>query len=255
MKLSVIIPAKNEEFRIFETLVNLYFLLSRSFSAIDFEVIIVLNNCTDRTLEKVQLMKKDLKMERLIIYDIGQAKGKGEAILFGFQKARGEYVAFYDADGSCDYRKVVEMYHYMRKDVDIDTLITDRYHPGSRIRRKTPGLRELFGRMFNALTRILFLHSYNDTQCGLKMFKKEVIGQVVHQIRSKSWTFDLELILLIKIYGYKIKNIPLDWTYKKGSTFKILQAIFVVCKELVVLFFTFYYRLLRLKLNHFYKKR
>src|SRR3989338_11218414 len=97
IKISIVIPAYNEEKRIGRTMDRFFKVLPNWFGK-NFEIIIVLNGCRDKTLDIVKALCE--KYQNLRFKNFEQALGKGTAIVEGFKIAKGEYVSFIDADGA-----------------------------------------------------------------------------------------------------------------------------------------------------------
>lgn len=232
-ELTVVIPAYNEEKRIGKTLkqVGEYFAAQKT----DVEVLIVVNNTTDRT---VDIIKKLQNKYPFIKYtNIKKVIGKGGALSVGFRKSTGKYVAFMDADGASSIAQLNKLYRKISENDNIDVVIASRYAKGARI-NDLPMSRRILSRLFNIVTRILFALPYEDTQCGLKIFKKEYAHSLSKMIISKKWTIDLNLLLLSKYLGLNVVSVPIIWSEKGNSTLNVKKAF----KEVAV-------ELYRLKLN------
>ena len=78
--------------------------------------------------------------------------------------------------------------------------------------------------MLNMLTNALFGLGIHDTQCGAKIFKKEVIEKIMPSMRSTGFEFDIEMLWRIKRAGYSIKEVPIIWRGKKDSRFSMLET-------------------------------
>lgn len=228
--LTIVIPAYNEEKRIENTLTKVGDYFSKRI--IDIEVLIVVNNTTDNT---VDIIKKLQKKYPFIKYtNIHKAIGKGGALSVGFRKATGEYVAFMDADGASSVAQLNKLYRKILRNDDIDIVIADRYNEDSRI-NDLPFYRKVFSRLFNVITRFVFGLPYSDTQCGLKIFKAEYAKKFSKMIISRKWTIDLNLLLLAKRLDLNVISVPIIWSEKGNSTLNIRKALKEVVKELFVL--------------------
>ena len=215
MKLSLIIPAYNEEKRISKTL-EIYkrFLDSKK---LDYEIIVVLNGCKDDTQKIVdRFVNKNLRM---LVYE--KAIGKGGAIIEGLKQANGDYIGFVDADAATlpeEYFKLIEL-------IDkYEGVIASRYCKDAKILQKQPLSRRIASRAFNLLIRILFGLNFSDTQCGAKLFKKNVIKQIVPKLGITKWSFDIDLLYLMKKNKFKIKEIPTVWSEPGESKLKVFKT-------------------------------
>lgn len=214
IKISIVIPAYNEEKRIRKagTLDD----YGKFFSVKNAEIIVVLNNCTDNTIRVVKEYEKKYKIIRHI--DLGKRQGKGTAIIEGFRGAKGELIGFADADNSTSAR---EFYKLIEGIKDYDGAIASRYIRGSKT--ETSVKRRIISATFNFLVRSMFFIPYRDTQCGAKLFRKAAAKKIVEGMIVTNWAMDIDMLYKAKIYGYRIKEIPVTWTEEKGSRLNIIK--------------------------------
>lgn len=212
-KLSIIVPAWNEEKRIRHTLSKLlkFFREDR----IMVELIIVTDGCTDDTPRIVRNFKK--KYGQIIHLNPSERLGKGGAIIKGFEIASGKIIGFIDADGSTSLRSIKKMIKILQSDERLAGVIASRWINGSKIYKHEPFTRKIASRVFNFVVRILFHFHFRDTQCGAKFFKKNVVKEVLPELGLTDWAFDVELLYRIHKKRFKIKEIPVEWKYKSGS--------------------------------------
>ncbi|HIH14102.1 MAG TPA: glycosyltransferase [Nanoarchaeota archaeon] len=212
MKLSLVIPAYNEERRIGKTIVSYHDYFSRHIP--DFEFIFVIEG-TDDTLNIVKACaEKDARIR--YIYS-GKRLGKGGAIIEGFKIATGDLVGFVDADGST----LPMAFHDIVKAVEAgqDCAIASRKVKGARLIKKEPLLQRIGSRGFNALVRTLFLLPVKDTQCGAKILSRKALNAVLPELGITEFAFDIDLLFRIHKKGFKIKEIPTVWESKAGGQF------------------------------------
>ena len=167
MKLSVVIPAKNEEKRIREFLLEICLELDNNNLSQSSEILIIVNNSNDNTIEVIKGVQT--QYPNVSYLDVPHAIGKGGAVALGFKKARGEYIAFIDADGSSSAKELMNLFKLLSSEDRLDLVIASRYFPGSRIIGELPWSRKLYSRIINLITRVVFGLTYFDTQCGLKV--------------------------------------------------------------------------------------
>src|SRR3989344_7811527 len=175
MKLSIIIPAYNEETRIGKTLENYTSFFNKNLK--NYEIIVVLNGCVDNTLEIVNKIAN--KNKTLKILEFKEKIGKGGAIKEGFKLAKGDLIGFVDADSSTSPEEFLKLYNNIS---DYDGIIASRWMKGSVISKKQPFLRIIFGRVFNFIVNALFGFHYKDTQCGAKLFRKQAVEKIINNI-------------------------------------------------------------------------
>lgn len=214
--LAIIIPARNEEKRIGETVRDYlaYFTtLSKSKKIDSFKIIVVLNDCSDSTLEVVQ--KFSGKHLEILNFTKG---GKGFAVIEGFKYALAKqytHIGFTDADMST---RPEEFYRLFRKINSHGGVIASRYISGAVLSPPNTILRILASRIYNFFIRSLLFIPYRDTQCGAKIFTRTALQAVVAHIGMTRWAFDIELLYLLHRKGVKILEVPTVWSNKDYST-------------------------------------
>ena len=219
MKLSIIIPAHNEEKRIGRTL-NEYCKFLRNRKQ-DFEILVVLNACRDNTLSVVKKYKKKFKEISFLNFKQG---GKGFAIIEGFKdalKRNNDLIGFADADMATPPMSFYELIENIN---NYDGIIASRYVKGSIVKPKQPFIRILASRVFNILVRSLFLFNYRDTQCGGKLFKRRVIEDVIDKFSISQWAFDIDLLYNVNKSRFRIKEFPIFWRDVGGSKINLKKA-------------------------------
>lgn len=225
IKVTIIIPAFNEEKRIGKTLVSYsnYFEKLKTMVKIDYEILIVINNTTDRTEE---IVKSYQKLNKKIKYLNFKQKGKGFAVIQGFKEAlRGgnNLIGFVDADMSTSPE---EFYKLIKNIKNFDGVIASRWKPGAIIKTKQTVLRRVTSKGFNFLVRSILFLPYKDTQCGAKLFKREPLHKIVDSLGSTQWAFDIDLLYKLKKNKFYIREIPTVWEDRAGSTINLLKTPF-----------------------------
>jgi glycosyltransferase involved in cell wall biosynthesis len=219
MKLSIVIPAYNEEKRISPTLGKYYRFLKKKFKN-SFEIIVVPNNCKDNTLQVVQKFAKGKKQVRVI--NIPYYVGKGGAVMTGFKEAKGDYIGFTDADGSTRVEEFLKLYDNRN---NFDGIISSRKVKGAKVCPKRTLKQDLSSWIFNKIVRILFRLKYKDTQCGAKLFKKSVAKFFAKVSKEHGWIFDVELLCLARKKRFRILEYPINWTDCEGSVLYLPDQI------------------------------
>lgn len=214
-KLSVVIPAHNEETRLPKTLPQvLAHLDSREYNS---EVVLVDSGSQDRTAEIGRSFADAREDFRLITAD---RPGKGLAVQKGMLAATGEYRFICDADLSMPIDQVDRFFPPQLEDVDI--AIASRELKDS-VRYDEPAYRHLIGRAFNTLVRLLAIPNIQDTQCGFKCFRAEVAEDLFRVQQLEGWTFDVELLFVAQKRGYRIAEVAIPWYYFPGSRVRIVR--------------------------------
>jgi glycosyltransferase involved in cell wall biosynthesis len=223
--LSVVIPAYNEAHRILDTLGQVIrFLGSRSYS---WEVVIVDDGSTDGTAELVSDFASrcgNLRLVRL------PHRGKGWAVKHGMLDSAGCYCFLCDADLSMPIEQVER---FLPPQLDgVDIAIGSREAPGSR-RIGEPARRHTMGRLFNSLVRFLAVPGLDDTQCGFKCFRGQVVAELFQQQTLDGFAFDVELLFLARRSGMKIREVSIDWYYREQSKVRPLQDAYAMTRDLL----------------------
>lgn len=208
--LSVIIPAYNEEKRLPQTLekVNRY-LRSKNYS---YEVIIVDDGSTDKTVDVVQKLILDWKNFRLIGYS--QNQGKGFAVKTGMLVAKGMWRLFMDADNSTDIKELDKLFEFVG---DYQVIIGSRYLNKSSIKVRQKLSRRLFSRFGNIALQNMFRLNLRDTQCGFKLYSSESCEKIFSKLTTSHWIFDVETLVIANHLGHKTKEVPIIWSDAKIS--------------------------------------
>lgn len=212
-KVSIIIPAHNEEKRIERMLNNYipYFQDLKKRKVLDFEFIIVLNACKDNTQGVVE--KCRTREVKTLCFERG---GKGFATIEGFKEAlRGDadLISYVDADMSTPPNA---FYGLIRNIKNSDGVIANRWDKRSKVNPQTL-FRKIMSRSFNFIARSLFLLPYKDTQCGAKIFRRELIKKIYRKVGASEMGFDVDLLFYARRENAKIKSIPTEWDDEKGS--------------------------------------
>lgn len=240
--LSIVIPAYNEERRIGKTL-DYVSLFLRS-QKIEFEIIVVTNNCTDNTVLLLDKIKKE-SIPELINIDIPReglvGNMKGYAVSVGMRKAQGDYHLFIDADNATTFENVMIFIDYIKNGFDV--VIGSRYVKSSFIVKKQPLYRVVLSRMSNILIQAVLLPGIYDTQCGFKMFSRKASEVIFSKTTVNGWGSDLEMLAIARIFKFKIKEAPVKWEAQDESTVRshafihTLKELFIIKKKVCTKFY------------------
>ncbi|WKZ24201.1 MAG: glycosyltransferase [Candidatus Dojkabacteria bacterium] len=241
MKFSLIIPAKNEEKRIVLPLLDYYNALQQRFGNGQFEIIIVVNNTTDRTVSLLKSLTSILRANEIKIFDIGNAESKGRSVLYGLKKAKGDIVGFTDADGSYKSQEVLKFYRKLVTS-EADAIIPNRYSKKSVFTGHLPIMRKIYSRFFNLLVRFLLGLSHKDTQGGLKLFRKTAVKKVLPSVATFGWTFDVSILHQFKLHDYTVKESAIEWTHYDGGSVNFVNTASNIIRELYLLTVSHYTR-------------
>ncbi len=212
--LSIIIPAHNEETRLPRALGQAFAFLEHQGYA--FEVVVVENASSDRTLEVAQEHTRNRPNLRVLHED---QPGKGRAIRRGMLESHGEYRFFADVDFSMPAE---EINRFLPPACDCDIAIASREAAGA-VRYNEPPYRHFTGRVFNFFIRTLVLPGLQDTQCGFKCFHGAVADDIFRYMTLPGWSFDVELLAIARRRGYTITEIGIPWYFNADSKVNILR--------------------------------
>jgi dolichol-phosphate mannosyltransferase len=204
MKLSVVIPAYNEEKTIAKCVEELRHTL-RDKHHLQYEIIVVNDNSTDATQEMVQAeMKCDPAIRMVTRTPPG---GFGRAVRSGLEAVQGDIVVIYMADLSDDPEDVVAYYHKLRE--GYDCVFGSRFIKGSQV-ANYPRLKLVINRIVNRSIQILFWTRFNDLTNAFKAYRTSVIREC-GPYRSSHFNITLEMSLGALIRGYHIAQLPIRW--------------------------------------------
>jgi len=185
--LSIIIPAYNEEKKIKNDITRAFNFFKKE--NINGEVIISTDGVTDNTNKIVKRLQK--KYINLTLLSKKHKIGKGMAIKKGVEKAIGKYIMFADA-GYCVPFNFIKIGIKTLQNGN-DCAIASRACKASKIKRKQPLYRQLGSKMFGIIVRNLLgiPKHIKDTQCGFKIYKKNVAKQIFKKLKTDSFMFDI----------------------------------------------------------------
>ena len=86
-----------------------------------------------------------------------------------------------------------------------------------------PRYRHFGGRGINFIIQLLALPGLNDTQCGFKCFRADVVNAIFPLQRMRFWSFDVELLFIARRLGYRVREIPIDWYYHPETKVNALR--------------------------------
>jgi glycosyltransferase involved in cell wall biosynthesis len=221
--LSIIVPAYNEEKRIGKMLsaYSDYFENLRINRRIEYQILVVINNTTDKTVDVVESVR--MKNERIGYLNL-RPGGKGFAVLEGFKESlRGnfEYVGFVDADMATPPEEFWRLFVNLR---EYDGIIADRYLRGSKIYPPVTFARLFARRLFNFAIRSMLLLPFGDTQCGAKIFRRKAVESVLESLSMSKWAFDVDLLYNLRKKGFRIRAWPTNWHDREYSKINFWQA-------------------------------
>ncbi len=213
---SLIIPAWNEERRLPAALDQYIPLLEGS--KLPFEVIVVADGVTDKTIEvAAHYSKRGVRVLRF-----GTKLGKGGAIIEGFKNARYDLVGFLDADAPVTPQDLSRMLSLLSI---ADGAIASRWVNGSSGESTEPLSRRFFSRIWNLMVRGILGLSVYDSQCGAKFFRREAVLKILPEVTLTNWAFDVSLLFHLERAGLTIEEVPVNWNVDFDTKMQLEKAV------------------------------
>ena len=217
MYLSIVIPAYNEEGRIGTSLTEIYsFLKKRNY---DFEIIVVDDGSKDKTLNLLSEYSQNIP--NLIVLKNESNQGKGFSVKKGVLNSKGDIILYTDADLSTPIEELDKLIYWLDEGYLIS--IGSRDLPESQVNRHQAWYRELMGKIFNRIIRLILNLDYHDTQCGFKCFRNDAALEIFKGLRLCGFSFDVEMLFVAKHRGIKVKEVPVRWYNSPESKVEIIR--------------------------------
>jgi dolichyl-phosphate beta-glucosyltransferase len=217
LQYSIVIPAYNESRRIVPTLNRVLTYLAEQ--GWDAELIVVNDGSRDDTAEIVRRFAEKNPMMGLL--ENPGNRGKGYSVRNGMLNARGDVLLFSDADLSSPIEEAAKLLQAIANGADV--AIGSRWMNAELQTERQPLYRQLFGRLFNLILRVVLGLKYKDTQCGFKAFTSRAAHAIFPLQRIERWGFDPELIFLAQKQGFKVVEVPVQWAHDEKTTLSPLR--------------------------------
>lgn len=214
---SIIIPAYNEGARLGATLDRvLAYVADKGWDA---EILAVNDGSRDSTADLIRTYAG--KNPRLHLLENPGNRGKGYSVRNGMLHAQGEVLLFSDADLSSPIEEAEKLFAALAGGADI--AIGSRWLRSDLQTQRQPLYRQLFGRIFNLLLRIILGLNFKDTQCGFKAFNRKAANTIFPLQKIERWGFDPELLYLGRRFRFKIVEVPVAWAHSEGTRISPLR--------------------------------
>jgi dolichyl-phosphate beta-glucosyltransferase len=202
--LSVVIPVYNDQEALLPTIGAMAAFITEF--GLPWELIIADDGSTDWTVP----LAEDLPLVNVRVLKAERKRGKGSAVRRGMLAAEGDYILFADADNATPIEELPSL---------LDAMILEEYDIAVGSRREVKrGLCRLLNAALRACVRVGLNVRVKDTQCGFKLFKREVASALYTRQTLTGFTFDLELLYLAQKFGYSVAEIPVTWFQTPGPT-------------------------------------
>ncbi len=218
MKLSIVIPAYNEEKRIRPVLQAYQQYFAGAYGP-EAELIVVVNGSSDTTAAIARSFCGEGSNVKVI--EETASIGKGGAIMVGFRAATGACVGFVDADGST----APDAFDDLARNLgDAGLVIASRWLPESVVEPRQPLKRRVASRIFNFLVRTLFGMRITDTQCGAKVLSRAAVDAILPHLGITRWAFDVDLLFQVHRAGFPVVERATVWRDEAGSRLRVMRA-------------------------------
>jgi dolichyl-phosphate beta-glucosyltransferase len=214
--ISIIIPAFNEEKRLPSTLKNVRCYLDRSQWEFA-EIVVVDDGSRDGTVEVAE------KAGVRVLRNPGN-RGKGYSVKHGMMQAKGEWALFTDADLSSPIEDIEKLWNAVDREGAAGA-IGSRALDRSLIGVHQPAFREVMGRIFNMVMRLVTGLPYKDTQCGFKLFESRAAQEIFGRQQADGFGFDVEVLFIAKQLGYKMVEVPVRWNDVAGTKVSLWRGM------------------------------
>jgi glycosyltransferase involved in cell wall biosynthesis len=204
VRLSVILPARNEAHHIHANVLRVCAALAGAGA----ELIVVDDGSQDATAAEAARAAASGLPVRVVRLETNQ--GKGAALFRGFAEAKGGLVAFLDADLEIAPENVLRLLQVLetsRAAVVVGTKTGDAF----------PLARRVLSRVFRSAVSALFGLAVDDTQTGIKLFRRQVLERVAPRMSVGRFAFDIELLVAATRFGYEIAQCPVPAEFRRGG--------------------------------------
>lgn len=218
MKLSIVIPAYNEEQRLPPVLKAYAGYFSERMGK-QVEILVIVNGSEDNTFQIASAISEKYPVVR--VWEETGKIGKGGAVMRGAVLAHGEYIGFVDADGATSPEAFYDLYGHRELG---DAVIASRWIKGAVVEPKQPLKRRISSRCFNFLVTTVFGFKIHDTQCGAKILEGNMMKKVLPILGETRWAFDVDLLFQVHRLGGSIQEVPTVWRNMEGSKIRYFQS-------------------------------
>lgn len=214
MNISIILPTRNEEFLIKNTVQDITTFLQKR-KIYSYELLIVINGTIDKSTDIINELAKENKKIKIL----KSSPGYGKALIKGLRIARGKYVVIYNVD-FYDLKMIdlinIDLYG---KDFIIGSKMAHWSEDGRKLTRR------LISLAYNIFLRAVHKFRGSDTH-GIKVIRREVVREILPICKTNSGIFDTEFVLRAQYAGYKFADFPVNVDEKRPPRFtkRLLQT-------------------------------
>ncbi len=229
---NITIPVYNEEVALVNCIKTLRSFLQKNVN-FKWSILIADNASTDSTLNVAMELAKQYQD---VTYSHIDIKGRGRALRKVWLESKADIVSYMDVDLSTGLEAFPPLIESIENG-NYDISIGSRLMHGSHIKRSAK--REFISRSYNLIIKLLFFCKFHDAQCGFKAASINTVKEIVPLVKNQKWFFDTEFLIIAEKKGYRIKEIPVEWTEDSGTTVNITSTVIEDLKGLMRLRFHF----------------
>jgi dolichyl-phosphate beta-glucosyltransferase len=227
MRYTIIIPAYNERLRIAAGLDKVLAYVAEQ--RWDAEIIVVNDGSKDETPEIVRSYMKRHANLRLV--ENPGNRGKGYSVRHGMVEGAGDVLLLTDADLSAPIYEAGKLFAAIAKGADV--AIGSRWKDASTQTRRQSVIRQLGGRVFNLLNRVLLGLRLKDTQCGFKAFTREAAKSIFPVTNVDRWGWDPEVLFLAGRLHFKVAEVAVEWAHDERSKISPIRDSIGIVRDML----------------------
>lgn len=217
MKISLVIPMYNESAILKDTLGTVSSFFAEHFASEEYEILFVDDGSTDSSRHIVE----DFALAHVRALGYEKNRGKGYAVRFGIERAKGDFIIYTDCDLALGLSPVLEAMRVLLEG-GADIVIGSRNKSKNGYADYSP-LRVLASKVYIRLLRTLTGLWQSDYQCGFKAFRGEAAKSVFSLCQTDGFAFDIEALLIADKRKYKISEIPVCVTGSRPSKVNVVR--------------------------------
>ena len=228
---SIIVPAYNEAARILPYLRSITSYMQDRGQP--YEILVVDDGSTDATASIVETLVSSAPEIQLLRAPLH--RGKGAAVRRGMQAAVGRLQLFTDADGATPIQELARLERAVVTGADVAIGSRALASQLSGYTVQTRWYRTILTTLFNFVVRQSRLTGITDTQCGFKLFRQSVAADIFRVSSIDGYGFDLELLYVAQQRGYRIAEIPVNWSHQPNSKFRVFKDTLATLREMAMI--------------------
>jgi glycosyltransferase involved in cell wall biosynthesis len=215
--LDIVIPVHDEQATLERSIRRLHTFMSSEMRC-TWRIVVADNASADETPEITRALVDELAQVRSLRLE---QKGRGRALRAAWSASDASVVSYMDADLSTDLHCLPALVSPLLSGL-AEVAIGTRLAPGANVTRGVK--RELISRSYNQLLRLTLRAGFSDAQCGFKAVRRDVLDELLADVRDQGWFFDTELLVGAQRRGLRIHEVPVDWVDDSDSSVAIVST-------------------------------